>query len=100
MISIEQISGEIAALEAEPPTFASMHKLADLYIVRDHMIVGTKSIAEAAPDVLPEMGDSEFFRAVTGQDAGKIWQIINETMETLKVMEPRLYNGVLRKIQE
>lgn len=102
MISLEEITGEIAALEAEKPTFVSMQKLASLYIVRDHMVIGAKQAAEPAPvsDVLPDMGDSEFFQAIAGKNASEVWEIVNETMDTLKIMEPRLYAGVLRKIQQ
>ena len=44
LISLEQISGEIAALEEEKPTYVIMQKLADLYTVRDHMVLRDHSL--------------------------------------------------------
>lgn len=83
-------------------------KLAAFLIIRDDLdksAVG--SYGDAAPfyrpndpveSVIGEHGGTEFFQLIAGKPASDVWKIIGETMETLKLMEPRLYAGVLRKI--
>lgn len=43
-------------------------------------------------------GDSEFFTAIDGRKSSEIWAIMDELMSTLEVLNPRLYGGVMRKI--
>lgn len=43
-------------------------------------------------------GDSEFFTAIDGRNANEVWAVMGELMETLQVINPRLYEGVMRKI--
>lgn len=42
--------------------------------------------------------DSEFADAVNGRSIDEIMPIIDELMETIKVINPRLYNGVMRRL--
>ena len=44
-------------------------------------------------------GNSEFAELVNGQDQDKVFKIIDELMDTLQVINPRLYASVLRKLQ-
>lgn len=43
-------------------------------------------------------GDTEFLQAISGKDAEYIWSIMDELMSVLQAVNPRLYNGVIRKI--
>lgn len=67
------------------------------------------SYGDAAPNpmtapivetIIGDHGDSDFLQLIAGRDAGHVWTVIDGMMETLKVMEPRLYAGVLRRINE
>ena len=42
--------------------------------------------------------DSEFARAIDGRDLGEVFPIIDELMDTLQIVQPRLYNAVLMKL--
>lgn len=42
--------------------------------------------------------DSEFARAVNGKETDEILPIINELMETLNIIQPRLYNAVMDRL--
>lgn len=66
----------------------------------------------AAPPELPEAysrqngetavgnyGDSDFLRAVAGKDPARMWEIMDELMEDLKMLNERVYNGVMRRIR-
>ena len=43
--------------------------------------------------------DSEFARVVDGRKPDDVWPVIDELMETLRKMQPRLYYMVLDKLQ-
>ena len=89
-------------------------KLAAFYTIRDHIIREEQeqtlpvsySYAASPQTVEPESvgidyySDSEFSRAIYGRDSRDIWPIVDELMETIKAINPRLYAGVMRKIAE
>lgn len=85
-------------------------KLAAFYTILDH-IRGKESEKpisqpmysfEAAPpkDVISVVGDSEFSKEIDGLSSDVVWPIMDELMETLSVINPRLYNGVMRRIRD
>lgn len=43
--------------------------------------------------------DTDFSRVIDGRDPAEIWPIIDELMSTVQVLMPRLYDGVMRKLQ-
>ena len=103
MISIEQINGEIAVLEEQIPTHVTMQKLASLYIVRDHMGIAPADSAVPAVSVvqmetMPEYGMSEFLQAVAGKSVRDVMLKMDELMSTLMVVNPRLYESVMRDL--
>ena len=79
MISIEQINGEISILEDEVPTHAIMQKLANLYTVRDHMLIGqNKSEPIQQEEVYTSYGDTEFLMAIKDKNLRNIMLKIDE----------------------
>lgn len=44
-------------------------------------------------------GKSEFAQTINGRQQSEVWPVIDELMSTIKVMNERLYNGVMRKLQ-
>ena len=57
----------------------------------------------AAPPVAQEMvgeyGDSDFLLAVSGKDPAKAWTVVDELMDTLSLVNRKVYDSVLRKIK-
>ena len=101
MISIEQINGEIAALEEERPTHVVMGKLANLYTVRDHIVISDQPQVTTVPSTIPEMLiESDFVKAVEGEDTRKVMQVMAELMDAVAVTNPRLYEATMRKLSE
>lgn len=94
MISKDELDKTILELEMRDTTFANCSKLADLYIVRDH-ITGQQA---AQPTPLDISGESEFLQAVTGRDSVQVWAIIDDLMDTLHTVNPRAYSHVMEKI--
>lgn len=42
--------------------------------------------------------DSEFFKAIRGKDEYEIFSIMDELMEMLKILYPKIYDSVMRKL--
>jgi hypothetical protein len=81
-------------------------KLAAYYIILDHMKQTeekpTYSFAmppNNAADIT-YYGDSDFAQKIYGMPIDKVLSIIDELMDTLSVLNPSLYNGVMRKLSE
>lgn len=58
--------------------------------------------ALAAPEnssVVGDYGDSDFLRAASGVDQHDAWAIMDDLMDTLHTVNPRVYEGVMRKIR-
>lgn len=107
MLDRKEIDGEIAKWEALESSYPNYFKLATLYTVRDHMDVearpfeGTGYSAAAAPlqtETVDVYGDSDFLQAIAGKDMGAVMGILDDLMDTLRVVNERAYNGVMRKI--
>lgn len=108
MLDAKEINAEIARLEYVESSYPNYAKLADLYIIRDKM-EGQKPLAyerlySAAPapvaTAIDVAGDSDFLRSISGKDPQKVWDIMDELMDTLKVVNQRTYDSVMRKIDQ
>ena len=97
MLNLDEINGEIAQLENRPTTYATIERLAWLYIVRDHNTLAASPPAVAVEQTVPE-GKTEFCRACAGKPIRSVMDVMDELMDTLHVVEPRLYNAVLQKL--
>ena len=87
--------------------------LASLYTIRDHLFprdieveptgYSLASAPAEAPAVEPapleSYGDSDFLRAVQGKDGAAAWDVMDNLMDTLKVVNQRVYESVMRKIR-
>lgn len=107
MLDRKEIDGEIAKWEALESSYPNYFKLATLYTVRDHMDAESRplegvgySTAAAPPrtETVDVYGDSEFLQAIAGKDMGAVMGILDDLMDTLRVVNERAYNGVMRKI--
>lgn len=81
MITLEELNAEIDELENRQPTYALMQQLASLYIVRDHLPVTGSEFAQMAH-----------------KDINKTLAVMEELMQTLEMINPRLYDGVMRQL--
>lgn len=120
MLDKAEIRKEIARLEYEESSYHNYAMLADLYVIRQQMqedeqgskstrlhaysgdpapaVQATASQAEV-PQTVGSYGDSDFLRAIEGKDPSKVWTIMDELMDTLAVVNARVYNSVMQKIK-
>lgn len=54
----------------------------------------------AEPEIIDTQGDSDFAQIVRGRSVSHIMPVLDELMDTLKVLQPRLYAGVMRRLRE
>lgn len=113
MLDKAEIRKEIARLEYEESSYPNYAKLADLYVIRDKMqeeerddggryasyYSGAPAPVTAEPATVGEYGDSEFLLAVAGKDPAKAWTIVDELMDTLSLVNRKVYDSMLRKIK-
>lgn len=105
MVDEQELKLWIARLETEESSWPNYQKLAALYIIQNHNKPETISAPEpvsysfAAAPVVAEYGDSDFLRTVSGKDQSRAWAVMDELMDTLQVVNSRVYNNVMRKIE-
>ena len=108
---LKEIEWAISELEQSESSFSNYAKLANLYIVRDHMTgqavempvpeMPAMAYSEAAApggEVLDQYGDSEFLQAVAGKAPKDVWAVMDELMDTLLAVNTRSYESVMRKL--
>jgi len=89
------------------PTSSTCIKLAAFYTIQEHLfgthneevIRPTYSYAEERVETVHIDSDSEFSQRVNGMNASDVWPVIDELMQTISVINPRLYASVLRKLE-
>lgn len=112
MITEYDLDAAIAECQGERnPNSNTCMKLAAFLIIKRELF-GTEPTEEEKPtysylppvvqagDTIQYSGDSEFSKAIAGRESAEIWTIMDELMSTLEVLYPRLYSGVMRKIEE
>lgn len=108
MLDKREIDIEIARLEYGESSYPAYAKLANLYTIRNQMerrdpptpmYDAGYSAAAAEPDTVAWNGNSEFLLAVEGKNQRAVWEIMDDLMDTLRVVNPRVYDGVMRKIR-
>lgn len=98
MLNLDIINDEILMLETKrDTTYSVIEKLAPLYIVRDHL-TNTAPVAQPVP--LDVSGNTDFLQAVSGKDSVQVFAVVDELMTTLQATNLRLYNAVMRKVND
>ena len=113
MITEKDLQAAIAECNGERnPNSSTCLKLAAFYTIKDHLYPEQQemlqkpterstqaySYASGVEDEIGTFGDTEFALAIAGRPASEIWPVIIELMDVLSAINPRLYAGVMRKI--
>lgn len=118
MITREDLEQAICECQAErEPNANTCMKLAAFLTIREQLFStpSPNPTLDVSPETLgysyaatPEAtsntvyidGDSEFAEAINGMDETSAWRLMDELMSTIKIVVPRLYDGVMRKIKK
>lgn len=84
-------------LTEENPNANTCIKLAAYYTIQNELYPdgGGYSYATFSPS-----GDSEFSEVAKRAAPETLWSIMDELMETLRVLHPKLYTGVITKLEQ
>ena len=116
MLDPKEIEIEIARLEYGESSYPAYAKLANLYTIREQMEKAEQAkamptynydsdvpTAAARYEILPQTvghhGDTEFLNTLDGKDAEQAWLIMDNLMDTLHTVNPRVYESIIRKIR-
>lgn len=114
MITEHDLQAAIAECKGKRnPDSSTCIKLAAFLIIQEHLY-GKPPESDTAPALPaysyaapPEQiettinyySDTEFSQVIDGRQASEIWPIMDELMTVLQATNPRLYAGVMRKIE-
>lgn len=116
MITEREVAQAIEECLQEPVTGNKRAVLADLIIIQDYLF-GEPTQAQEAPQQMPMQsysappaepaetyiqtsGDSEFLKTVNGRKADKVWKLMDELVEAVKILHPRMYTTFIDKVQD
>ena len=117
MITEKEVEQAIQECMRDPITGNKRSVLADLIIIKDYLF-GEPTRAQEVPQMpmpmqsysAPPMeqveiyvetnGDSEFLKAVDGRKAERVWKLMDELVEAVKILHPRMYTTFIDKVQD
>ena len=116
MITEKEVEQAIQECMRDPITGNKRAVLADLIIIQDYLF-GEPTRAQEVPQPMPMQsysappteqveiyvetnGDSEFLKVVNGRKAERVWPLINELVEAVKILHPRMYTTFIDKVQD
>lgn len=108
MITERDLQDAIAECQGERhPNANTCIKLAAYFTIYDHLFPKQAEQVEQIPQTIfqtvdeeevADYGDTDFYRAIRGRKAAEVWEVMNELMDTIEVINPRLYDGVMRQL--
>ena len=106
MITKRDLEAAIAECQGKRnPDASTCIKLAAFYTIKREMFGEEKDVELSysyAPatdrNIIDLDSDTEFARAVDGRDQRDVMPVLDELMETLKIILPRLYSAAMEKL--
>lgn len=102
MFSKTELLDAIDELEMSPATYQNAEKLATFYTLYDHLYIKKEPVNRVEPVkevTIYRYEGSDFLQAISGQNAEEVWRIMDELMQTVKVLQPRLYQATIDKLK-
>ena len=116
MITEKEVAQAIEECMREPVTGNKRAVLADLIIIQDYLF-GEPMQAQEVHQPMPMQSysappveqvenyiqtncDSEFLKAVDGRKSDKVWKLVDELVEAVKILHPRMYTTFIDKVQD
>jgi hypothetical protein len=85
-----------------PDTYSKCQKLATFYILLNSLYPDEdfkNDISTQFQNTNTEFEGSEFLQKIKGHDISKVLSVLDELMEALKALNPRLYANTLRRFE-
>ncbi len=102
MFTKRELCDAIKECENAPASFQNCEKLAVFYSLYDRLFAEKPNEGEQknTKNEVQTTANSEFLRTVAGKDWTSLLVILDELMDTIKILQPRLYDAVMQKLQE
>lgn len=116
MITEKEVARAIEECMREPVTGNKRAVLADLIIIQDYLFGEPTQAREpsqpmpmqsySAPpmeqteEIIYTTGGSEFLEAADGRKADRFWKLMDEFVEAVKILHPRMYSTFIDKVQD
>ena len=108
MITENDLRAAIAECQGERnPNANTCMKLAAYYIIMREQYGAEPQISfEPAPETVSSLeivqyqSDTDFGQTIHGRSAADVFSVIDELASTIQIIQPRLYNGLMRKLKE
>ena len=99
MIDLDEISKEIDRLEHDAQTtYGNCERLAILHAVRDRYGADAKAEPRAIQEYSYTAPASEFVSAYKSAPEAEALALIDEHMQTIRLLYPKEYDAILRKL--
>lgn len=98
MFSKGELLDAIDELEMSPATYQNAEKLATFYLLYEHLFDNRDPSESIREVTIHNYGDSEFLQTISGMEAEKVWEVIDELMLTIKALQPKLYQATIDKL--
>ena len=101
MIKKDDLLEAIAECNGVPnPNANTCMKLSAYYTILDHMEGKQEHYSYSPPpEIVTHDSGTEFSKAIAGRSTDEVMAVFDELMDTLQVIQPRLYAGVLRMFE-
>ena len=105
MITEHDLEQAIAECQGERnPNANTCIKLAAFYTIKNELYgertPSLPSYSYATGPTIDYSSDTEFSQIINGKDPSKVWPVMDELMSTILALMPRLYDGVMKRLQE
>ena len=99
MIDLETVEREISELEARQASYKLCERLSWLYIVRDHLYEKNYP-TDNDMHLKTALSGSEFLDAANGKPYEDVLKVVDEHLETIKMLYPKTYEGLVQRVRE
>lgn len=99
MVDLETIEREISELEARQPSYKLCERLSWLYIVRDHLREKIYP-PDGKATLKSALSGSEFLDAANGKPYEDVMKVVDEHLETIKLLYPKTFEGLVQRVRE
>lgn len=112
MVDVREIDGAIAEIENSELTMTRVKNLAALYVVKNQQLADASHSPQKAelqepvryyeaaePSTRDAASGSDFLRVMSNVDLTDALNVLDELMSALYVANPKVYNGVMRKLE-
>ena len=82
---------------------AAFYTIQDHLYPQDHFVEDNKMPAYSYSEPPGQVGydsGTEFSEVIKGKDANRVLEVMDEAMSTIQVLMPRLYDGIIRQLNE